>query len=601
MTLTDNFTYYFDSHKLTAGISYEFQNASNNYMRSGTGYYRYASISDFMNGAAPVDFALTYGVNGNTIPSNEVAFHQLGAYLQDEWNILENVKVTLGVRADNIMFYNDIMRNNAIYALDFGGRHIDTGTWPTSKVNLSPRAGFTWDVLQNKSLIVRGGTGLFTGRLPLVFFTNMPSNAGMNQILMKLQTEFNADGTVKKRDSRLDQLAGDIITDTDKMIEKLGFQTTVTPEDGSVPSSIAGVDPNFKMPQVWKTSAAVDYKIPTTFPFKVTVEGMYTKNINAVMQENYAVKNPTDSWSKFAGSDNRYIYPSDYLYNTVKDACVLSNTNLGYGYTGNLTLTAEPIKNFEIMAAYTHTEMKEVSGMPGSNANSAWVGVSSVNGPNTAGIQRSQYVTPDKVIASLSYTIPYLKSHMASTFSFFYSGYTPYGNSFSYSNDMNGDGITADLIYIPKAKGDITFLTTDDETAFFAFLEQDKYLSKHKGEYAEANAARAPWVNKLDFRFIQEFSIKAGKSTNKLQVSLDILNFGNLLNSKWGINKNMSSSNYGSILKYESVDGSNIPSFSMVKIKDSAGNSIYPTQSYTTYLSYDQCWQLQLGVRYFFN
>jgi hypothetical protein len=190
---------------------------------------------------------------------------------------------------------------------------------------------------------------------------------------------------------------------------------------------------------------------------------------------------------------------------------------------------------------------------------------------------------------------------MASTFSLFYAGYSPYGNSFSYSNDMNADGITADLIYIPKAKGDIKFLTTEDETAFFAFMEQDKYLSKHKGEYAEANAARAPWVNKLDFRFIQEFSVKAGKSTNKLQVSLDVLNIGNLLNSEWGINKNMSSSNYGSILKYESVDGSNVPSFSMVKIKDSAGNSIYPTQSYTTYLSYDQCWQLQIGLRYFFN
>jgi len=602
MTLTDNFTYYIAAHKLTAGISYEFQNASNAYMRNGTGYYRYASLNDFFNGAAPVDFALTYGVNGESLPVNEVAFHQLGAYAQDEWNINNNFKITVGLRADNVKFYNEIMRNNAIYALDFGGRHIDTGAWPTSKINLSPRAGFTWDILGDKSLIARGGTGFFTGRLPLVFFTNMPSNAGMNQILMKLQTSFNADGTVKKRDSRLDQLAGGMITNVDEMIQKLGFQTTVTPENGSVPSSIAGVDPDFKMPQVWKSSFAIDYKIPTAFPFKVTAEGMYTKNMNAVMQENYAVKNPDNSWTKFSGPDNRYIFPTDYLYNSsVKDACVLTNTNKGYGWTANLTFNAEPVKNLEIMAAYTHTEMKEVSGMPGSNANSAWIGVSSVNGPNTAEIQRSQYVTPNKVIASLSYRIPYLKKHMASTVSFFYSGYSPYGNSFSYTNDMNGDGVTADLIYIPKAKGEITFITPQDETAFFAFVEQDNYLSKHKGEYAEANAARAPWVNKIDFRFLQDFSIKAGKTTNTLQVSLDILNFGNLLNSEWGINQNMSSSNYGNILKYEGVDANNVPSFSMVKIKDASGNSVYPTKSYTTYLSYDQCWQFQIGVRYIFN
>lgn len=600
MTVTDNFTYYFESHKLTAGISYEFQNASNAYMRSGTGYYRYASMSDFMSGAAPVDFALTYGANGEKVPVNEVAFHQLGAYVQDEWALDNNLKLTIGIRADNIMFYNDIMRNKAIYDLDFGGRKIDTGEWPTSKINLSPRVGFTWDALADKSLVVRGGTGVFTGRLPLVFFTNMPSNAGMNQLLMKVQTRFKSDGTVQSRDSRLDLLTGGLITDVDQMISTLGFQTTVTPEDGSVPSSIAGVDPDFKMPQVWKTSAAVDYNIPVSFPLTVTAEGIFTKNMNAVMQQNYAVKNPSNSWNTFAGPDNRYIYPSDYLYNSVRDACVLTNTNKGYGWTANLTVNAEPVKGLNIMAAYTHTEMKEVSGMPGSSANSAWTGIVSVNGPNTVDIQRSQYVTPNKVIASVSYRIPYANNHMASTISLFYEGYSPYGNSFSYSNDMNGDGVNADLIYIPKGKGDIKFVSAEDENAFFTFIEQDKYLSKHKGEYAEAYTARAPWVNKLDFRFLQDFSVKTGKTTNTLQVSVDILNVGNLLNSEWGVNKNMASSNYGNILKYEGRDAGNVPGFSMVKIKDASGNSVYPTESYTTYLDYNQCWQLQLGIRYFF-
>jgi len=596
-TVTDNFTYYLNAHKITAGVSYEHQFADNNYMRNGTGYYRYASLSDFFNGAAPVDFALTYGANGNKNPSNAVAFAQVGVYVQDEWNLLENLKINLGVRGDNLAFLNDIMTNNAILALDFGGRHINTGIWPKSRINWSPRLGFTYDAKKDKSLILRGGTGLFTGRLPLVFFTNMPSNAGMNQLLMKVQTVFNADGTVKSRDPRLDLLTGGMLTNVDDMIKKLGFQTEVTPDMGSVPSSIAGVDPNFKMPQVWKSSLAVDYVIPVHFPLSVTVEGMYTKNINAVTQENYAVKNPDSSWDTFSGPDNRYIFPSNVYYNTVKDACVLTNTSKGHGYTFNLTAKTQPIKNLDIMLAYTHTEMKEVSGMPGSNANSAWINIYSINGPNTADAQRSQYVIPDQMIGSLSYRIPYLKNHLASTFSLFYRGASPYGNSFLYSNDMNGDGVNGDLIYIPKAKGDIKFVSQADEDAFFAFMEQDSYLKKHKGQYAEAYAARAPWVNNFDFRFLQDFKVKAGKTTNTLQVSVDILNVGNLLNSNWGINKNMTVSNNGRILQYQGKDANNVPMFSMWK----NSNGDYPTKTYDTYLNYGQCWNLQLGLRYIFN
>jgi hypothetical protein len=248
------------------------------------------------------------------------------------------------------------------------------------------------------------------------------------------------------------------------------------------------------------------------------------------------------------------------------------------------------------MAAYTKTEMKEVSGMPGSTANSAWIGLITVNGPNNATVQRSQYVVPDKVIASLSYRVPYLNGRMASSFGLFYSGFTPYGNTFRYSNDMNGDGVNNDLIYIPREKGEVTFTTTADEDAFFAFMEQDKYLSKHKGEYAEAYAARAPWVNRIDFRFVQDFSIKAGSTTNTLQLSIDVLNAGNLLNSEWGVYKNMTVSNNGAILRYAGRDANNVPSFSMVQV-----DSAYPTETYSSNLSIGQTWMLQVGLRYIFN
>ena len=161
---------------------------------------------------------------------------------------------------------------------------------------------------------------------------------------------------------------------------------------------------------------------------------------------------------------------------------------------------------------------------------------------------------------------------------------------------MNGDGYATDLIYIPNESGDINFVSAADEDAFFAFVEQDSYLSKHKGEYAEAYAARAPWVHSFDLRLAQNFSIKTGATKHTLQLTLDFLNFGNLINSEWGVTKNMFGSNNGSILAYDSMDASNVPSFSMVQDDDSN----YLSETYSTYYNYNQCWYLQIGARYIF-
>ncbi|ADQ78970.1 OmpA-related protein [Paludibacter propionicigenes WB4] len=602
LTFTDNFTYYLDKHKITAGLSYEHQMANNAYMRNGTAYYRYASLSDFINKAAPIDFALTYGYDGESNPNAQVSFNQYGAYIQDEWNIKDNLKITYGIRADELKFVDNIIRNNAIYNLDFGGRKIDTGTWPSAKTLFSPRLGFTWDVFNDKSFKVRGGTGIFTGRLPLVFFTNMPTNAGMVQGSYKATTTYNTNGSIKTTSPALATLAGGMITDVDKLIEKLGLPKTITPETGALPSEIAGVDPNFKMPQVWKSSIALDYQIPASFPLSVTVEGIYTKTLNAVMLTNYNLKDPDATWTRFSGPDNRYIYPANYKYSTTNpNAYVLTNTDKGWGAIGNITINATPIKNLNLMAAYTHTESKEITGMPGSNASSAYGGLSSVDGPQLPTLQRSQYVTPNKIIASLSYKLPYANNSMATSLNLFYSGYSTGGYSYTYSTDMNGDGWKTDLIYIPARRGDVKFLTPADEDAFFAYMAQDKYLSSHKGKYAEANAARAPWVNNVDLRLTQDFKFRVGENTNTLQLSFDVLNFGNLLNSKWGIAQNMSSSNNGQILKYESKDANNVPTYSVVKIKDPAGNMVYPTQSFSTVYSYSQTWSLQIGLKYIFN
>ncbi len=216
-------------------------------------------------------------------------------------------------------------------------------------------------------------------------------------------------------------------------------------------------------------------------------------------------------------------------------------------------------------------------------------------------LQRSQYVVPNKVIGSISYRLPYADNAMATSFNLFYSGASSWGYSYTYSNDMNGDGWGTDLIFIPAQRGDVQFTTQADEDAFFAFMEQDKYLSSHKGQYAEANSARAPWVHNFDFRVTQDFKVKAGKNMNTLQLSIDMLNVGNMLNSEWGISQNMTSANNGKILKYDGKDANNVPSFSMVKITDDSGALVYPTQSYTTNYSFTELWNFQVGLKYIFN
>lgn len=595
--IVDNVSMYLDNHKVTIGASFEYQMANNSYMRNGTGYYRYASVDDFLNQAAPRDFALTYGYDGEKNPAAEVAFNQFGIYAQDEWSVNPDFKLTFGLRADYLQYVDNIIRNNAIYDLDFGGEKIDTGEWPSAKVQVSPRVGFTWDVMGDQTLKLRGGSGLFAGRLPLVFFTNMPTNSGMVQGSYAAVTRYDSDGNVTSVDPNLALLAGPMLTDVNQMIQVLGLQNTITPEDGALPRDINGIDPDFKMPQVWKTSLAFDYEAPTSFPLSVTLEGIFTKTMNGVMLKNYNLKQPDASWTRFSGPDDRYMYPAaaDLTY-TNRNAYILSNNSEGWGAIGNISIFAEPIEDLNLMLAYTLTESKEISGMPGSNAASAYTGLLQIDGPHLPMVQRSQFVVPAKAIASASYRIPYANDHMATSINLFYSGLTPFGNSFTYTNDMNGDGIATDLIYIPSAKGEINFVSQADEDAFFAFVEQDSYLSKHKGEYAEAYAARAPWTHRFDLRLTQDFSVNISGRKNTLQFTLDFLNFGNLINNEWGVYKTMFAGNNGQILKYEGVDASNVPSFSMVK--DDDGN--YLTETYSTLFNRSQVWQLQIGVRYIF-
>ena len=616
LTIKDDLIYTVGAHKITAGVNYEYQFANNAYMRNGTMYYRYLiqdgqSAVDALKGT-PESFAITYGWGGELNPNAQVTFHQVGAYVQDEWAVNDNLKLTGGVRFDTILFDNsDLATNDKFKAYNFhdiDGNviNIDTGKWPTTKLQVNPRLGFVYDVFGDKSLKVRGGTGIFQGRLPLVFFTNMPTNAAMVQNSVTYTTKWTGGQPTATVDSKLASFAGGMITDVQTAIQTLGLQENISATNHADNQKIAGVDPKFKMPQDWKTSLAVDYQLPVDFPFTVTLEGMFHKTIVGLNVYNVNIYGPTETtgWDRFAGADNRLIYPASQGYiNTMltdatkyPNAAYLCNTNKGYGYTGNITLNATPIKNLDIMAAFTLTESKEVSGMPGSDPISTWQGLYTVDGPNFATLQRSQYVVPAKAIASINYSIPIykdIKTHL----SLFYTGFSANYTSFVYSNDMNGDGIKGDLIYIPKDDTEINFKTPADQAAFWAFVDQDKYLKSHRGQYAEAYAGRAPWVHRFDFRLAQDVAFKAGGQRHNFQILVDFMNIGNLLNKKWGVYQNNAICGNGAILKYEGKDASNVPTFSMNK--DNDGN--FYTKTYDYIQTDAQVWNFQIGLRYLFN
>ena len=602
LNIKDDLTYYYGNHKIVGGISYEYQMADNSYMRNGTGYYRYNSVDDFLAGAAPAIVCLTYGYNGEENPAARVRFNKLGVYAQDDWSATDRLKLTYGLRIDGLFFDNsDLMTNQAIYDLDYDGRHIDTGKWPDSSLTFSPRVGFTWDVLGDKSLKVRGGTGLFSGRLPLVFFTNMPTNSGMVQYQAKL----NGTGANGGTKTDMAQFAGKILTRNelkDKLIS-MGYPDTISPEQGTAPSEISAVDPNFKMPQVWKTSLAFDYAFPTSFPFSVTAEGIFNKTINGVCLTDWSIKG-TEGFARFNGADNRALY-QDYKLTYVNaegktvnmpNAYVLENTNKGYGYSANVTVNMRPVEGLSLMAAYTHTVSKELTGMPGSNASSVLNYMATVNGPNDPGLHNSEYVTPDRVVASLTHD-----DKSGNHFSFIYEAWRGgYNYSYMTVNDINGDGYNYDSIYIPTdaqvASNEFRFVSEDDRDRFMAFVHNDSYLSKHQGEYAEAYSVYSPWVHRLDFSYKHDFKVNVAGSTNTLQLSFDVKNLLNLFNSSWGVSKYMNSAlGSGRILKYEGVDAEGYATFSTAAAYGAN------TQTFVPLHAIGQCWYASVGIKYMFN
>ena len=609
LNIKDDLTWYVGKHTIMGGLSFEHQMADNMYMRNGTGYYRFDSMDDFINQRVPSVACLTYGYNGEQEPAARVQFNQLGLYVQDDWKATNKLKLTYGVRVDGLFFNNDdLMTNKAIYDLDYDGKHVDTGKWPSNTIALSPRVGFIWDVFGDKSLKVRGGTGFFLGRLPLVFFTNMPTNSNMFQLVGK----WNATGSSGTKIDMAEYFPNGMILDNNgypsynalkEHIVNSGLgPNSITSEEGTLSGAVNAIASDFKMPHEWKTSLAIDYQIPTAFPFSVTAEAVFKKTINGVYMTDWSLRN-VGGYARMNGADARALY-QDYKLTydrngkttAMPSAYVLSNTSKGYGLVASLTVNAQPTEWMSLMAAYTYTMNKELTGMPGSNAASVFSYIPSVDGPEFLQLHNSSFVVPNRFVASAT-----IHDKSNNHYSFIYETWRGgYNYSYMLTNDINGDGNAYDLIYVPTdeevANRQFRFASDDDRQRFMDFVHNDDYLNSHQGKYAEAYSVYSPWVHRLDFSYKHDFKLMTGKQQHKLQLSLDVKNVLNFFDSSWGVMKYMNSSlNSGRILKFEKTDAEGYAVFSTPGAVN--GN----TKTWLPNHALGQCWYASIGVKYFFN
>ena len=609
LIITDNATYTFGNHTFTGGLSYENQYVNNSYWRQGTGYYRFRDLAAFKayisgegNGQPydpayhPTAFALSYPINGNTYDDvPELTFGQFSAYLQDEWHLSDPFKLTYGLRIDIPAYLSGAIDNPLVKDYTFrDGQKMEFGSWPKTEILWSPRVGFNYDVNEDQSVKLRGGIGIFTGRIPFVWFTNQPQNSGMLQYQLAI-SGYSGSGGIS---SAQDQLARIPFAANSNDLLNNSAIADIFPQSNVAKGNLSVVAKDFKLPQVMRTSLAADFKLP--LDMVLTVEGIYTKDINAIAFDNINLNNPQSTLNE--GDKSRPYWPnntqdprninSNYSY-----AVVMKNTSKGQGYNLSAQLIFPNFRGFSGNIAYTYTYAEEVVGKNGSDPYSAWRYRHIVDSPNSDELGLTMNNTPHRIIAGANYQKEYAK-YFKSTASLFYIGYNGSSVSYLYSTDANGDGTVNDLMYIPKNKDDVIWKGEEDADAYFAFAAQDPYLSKHAGEYAKRYAGYEPFYNRIDFRFLQDFYINVAGRKNTLQLSLDILNLPNLLNSNWGINKwYVGSNSQVTPLVYEGRDADTGKAIVSMYKPDKTN---FMTTAFQYPTSVSATWSLQLGLRYIF-
>ena len=588
---TDEITWNWGFNNLTAGVQFEYQKAVNGFMQGGNGWYIFSSMDDFMNGAKPSAFLITHSNSADLSQfKSTLAFQQYSAYLQDQMNITDNFRLTAGVRFE-LPTYPSIEKTNfnqAYNDLDFGGVHYSTAQLPNAKLTFSPRVGFNWDLTGERKYVVRGGTGVFTGRLPYVWLVSVVGNSNVGQTQYFYNTPAQASGVQPS-----------FHTDVKDILSELygGNFKPVTP---TAPTSPTILSTDLKMPSTWKTSLAFDAKLPEDIDF--TLEGVYNKDINPVVITNKGLKE--DGTITLNDKDTRKTYTR---YTGNYNAFLIENNSENKSYYYAITAQLRKKFNFglDLSLAYTRSAAKAYGDGIGDQVTSAfYTNLYSKNGVNDHELGYGTYVSPDRFIATVGYRKEYAKNFASGAYFVYDGSQLGYAGGYSYTRfsytmtNVVGDGGANSLLYIPATKEELNSWNFADATGytgaqqkedFWNYIEQDKYLSKHKGEYAERGGALMPWHHQLDFKFVQDFYLKANGKKNTLQLGVDIKNLPNLLNSSWGLYKTLYSTN---ILTYNPKDAT----YSFPKVSDEVLKS-----TFKDYQSFTSTYSIMFSLRYIFN
>ncbi len=611
LQISDNFDLYKGKHTLSFGTYNEFYKFQNGFAPNYFGIYRFNSLASFYASAAGTPgqasfYRLQYSTaEDGSFPLVETRAMQLGFYAQDKYELNDRFNLTAGLRVDVPIINAEIGRNEAAAQMSFrDGATVETDQVQKSQLLWSPRVGFNYDVFGNKRTQLRGGTGVFSGRVPYVWISNQASNNGV---------------LFGSRDYTTAQLATLVFSpDVDAYRPGVGSNP---PAAANPTYNLAVTDKNFKFPQVWRTNIAIDQSFAGNILASLDIA--ITKDINAVYHQNINLPASTrNAVAVGTGSDTRPIFfpalplvtgTSNSTANTringsVTDAILMANTNQGYSYF----VTAQVKKTFDFgldaMVAYNYTDARSVND-GGSIAQSIWRDRQVSGDPNDNTLGYSNFLQRHRIISSINYRKEY-GGHFATSIGLFYE-LAPSGRfSYVYSGDMNGDnsgGGGNDLIYVPRDQGEIILqdIVNSDATLYTAtqqwadldaYISQDEYLKERRGQYAERNGAERPWFGQLDLRLLQDvyFDIKGKRNT--LQLSVDIFNFGNMLNTKWGV---FQTPNRQTLLDFRGYNASGQPQFRYPYLNNTTKESLVKT--YRDDLDLISRWQLQLGIRYIFG
>jgi hypothetical protein len=595
-TVTNNFEVSKGAHNMTFGGNFENYDIRNVFVRQNYGQYTFNSLAEFntyfdndaTNDALADSYFHSYslvdpaGTSGDDIQNAAAAFQysQLGLYAQDEWSLTNNFKLTYGVRFDVPFFENgaanDDFNNRTVALLEAEGYDLEgarVGKKIKSQIHVSPRAGFNWDVNGAGKTQIRGGLGIFTSRIPLVWPGGIYNNNGLSV------GEANAfDSQTFVADPNNQPLNG-----------------SPAPGSNAVGGQIDIFAPDFKLPQVMKYNIGIDQKT-NIWGLIVGADFLYNDNINNVFYQNANLAQSTESLNN---ADGRPFYDrGGEIDDTYSRVILATNTNEGWSYNGTFTIS-KPFENgFGGQVSYSYGQGKSIFEGTSSQNSSQWRGVVTSDGKNTAGIGNSQFAFGHRVSANASYEIKW-NENIKTTFGMFYNGQE--GGTFNYVYQgrdlLNDDSRDNALFYIPRNASEINLVdnngitAADQWTALDAFIEGNDYLSERRGEYAERNGDRGPWNHIVDLKVLQDFSLNFNDNEHTFQLSLDIFNFFNFLNKDWG-EQRFISSNVGIVeVERNGVD----PEFSFnpnfaesLEIIDDAG-----TRS--------SRWQMQVGLRYIFN